>query len=1121
MFNLKINAALALAAGFLCTLAGAETDNGFSPKKPFFKVNLSSSAPAVNGKISDGEYFGGMENFGFLSHQKSLLSSRQAKCFAALDSKYLYLAMQSELPDANSGVNMMTLYKRRDSKIYLDDSVDMLFVTPRRDMVYHLIVNSKDYVYDYKYPIVDGVAKPEKITKWTPNLKIASKMEKGYWTLEVCIPLKDIGLDKIALPAKWQFQFGRNWKNPLEIGALNQTTNFIQPEEMNDVIFDKAAPSVRFNTLGNDYSKGKNEITFTIDNPTKSAQKINYSIAVASEAAPRSKEETVTVAPGKSEKIVLAYTDNSKITNDLKAVFHDANGKLLYKRNFQWSLPVTSRWIAPDVKNSAELEFGIYPYYNKARLRLGNPSLPYDMRKAVSANAFIGDAKGNPLGKKYPAVQVKDIGFTADIPLDLNKKGTYNAVIEITGKDGKKLSFKKEFTFDKFAWEHNNLGKDRIVIPPYIPLKYDGSKVKTLTAEYTLKNGFIAAAKAGKAEKLLAGPITLTVNGKTPAEKSFKWQEKSDDLGISISDLTLDNLNLSVRNEFEFDNFIKTTLTVDPGKGFNFKSMTLDIPLNGEFAKQLHSTCNRMRLNDERTLSSAEGEIWNSSQSVSHPDVYNNFRPYIWLGKLGEGFAFFTENDRYWSRDPKKNMAQIIRKNGVVTLRINFIDLPTVRKEPFKLVFGFQATPTRIRTNELRQYSGRGISAPNTVIGAVLAGSKAWSGVEFDFAPWGNDYSYINGLRNIMKDPQKYDKKYAEKISQDFLDRNCQKLDKDLYRRFKQHLGWGVDHARRSKYLIPYLNPRATQFRWPEYQVFMDEWYCSEYRANNEDPYNTTTCASYQDYVLYQCEKLLDAGLNGLYYDNIRDWHNVNPVTGPAYKLANGRTQPYFDIFDMRELIKRTAIMLCKKGCTFFDGRPVLYLHMTNTNLIPFTSLGSITLECEDKYGNTDFQDRFTEDYMEISASGLQSGSIPEVLVRITGDNRSFVTRTFVATILAFDINSVMTAGGVETPYYKTVYNIRNFGYGSDKVTVYPSYAPSGDIKADVPVRITEYRRNDGHCMIAVSSFGYAGKVKLSFNFTAKLAQNAENGAKFQLTDGKSIEFDLKKHDFALIRVVK
>lgn len=1117
----KIISAALLAATTLAAFS-AEKKVVFKAEKSFAKVNLAAKAPNINGRISQDEYSGSMENFGLLVQKNPYLASRQGKFFAALDKDYLYLAMQTELPDKKSGVELLTLYKRRDSKIYLDDAVDFLFVTPQADMVYHLIVNSKNYIYDYKYPIVNGDAKPEKALQWNPDLKIASRLRNGYWTLELRIPLKEIGLKNIKLPAQWKFQFGRTWKNPHEVTGANKVLYFVQPSEMIDVVFDNPAPSVRFNTIGDDYGKGKNEITFTVDNPTSKPQKVDFSIAIASEAAPRSKEESVTVPPKSSQKVTLAYTDNSKITNNLNAVFFDENKNLLFQRTFQWSIPLAARWIAPDVKNVAELEFGIYPYYNKARMRLGNTGVPYDMRKVASAVAFIGDAKGKPVGKKYPAVQVKDVGFTADIPLNLTKKGTYNVVIEITEKDGKKVPFMQKFAFEKFAWEHNKLGKDRVVLPPYLPLKYDNSKVKTLTAEYTIKNGFLAAAKAGKADALLAAPVSLTVNGKAPVEKSFKWTEKSADLGVSVSELAVDNLNLSVKNEFEFDNFIKTTLTVDPGKGFNFKSMTLDIPLNGEFAKQIHSTCNRMRKNDARALPTAQGEIWNSAMSVSHPEVQNNFRPYIWLGKLGEGLAFFTESDKDWSRDPKKSMAQIIRKGNTATLRINFIDLPTERSKPFKLVFGFQATPTRIRPNMVRQYSGRGITAPNTIIGAVLAGSKAWSGVEFDFNPWKNDYSYINGLRNIMKDPKKYDEAYGQKIIQEFLDRNCKDLDKELYRKFKQHLGWGVAHARRSKYLIPYLNARATQFRWPEYQVFMDEWYCSEYRANNEDPYNTNATESYQDYVLYQCEKLLDAGLNGLYYDNIRDWHILNPVLGPAYRMADGKMQPYFDIFDMRNLIKRTAVMLYKKGYTFFDGRPILYLHMTNTNLIPFTSLGGVNLECEDQYGNTDFQDRFSEDYMEVSAAALQSGSIPEVLVQITGDNRHFVTRTFVATILAFDINSVMTAGGVEKIYYTTVYNLRHFGYGSDKVQVFPSYAPSGEYKVNVPaVRFTEYRRDDGQTIIAVSSFGHEGKVKLSWNTPVKFIHNGENGKKYPLNDGKSVEFDLKKHDFQLIKITK
>ena len=1105
-------------AGFLTAACAAEQKVEFSPKKSFARVNVARRAIAVDGKISKGEYFGSYENFGLLKHNNPFLSSRQGSFFAALDDNYLYLAMRSELPDADSKVSLLTRYKRRDSRMYADDGVEFLFYPPQGKFVYHIIANSANYTYDYKYPVTNGGVTVDKKINWNPDIEVKSSFDKKYWTVELSIPLKDIGIEKLQSLSKWKMQFGRSWRNPSQQCGGNQVLYFIDPGEMLDVEFVQSTPNVRFITLGDKYLQGKNNIVYTIDNPTPRPQKIKYSVAIVSEAAPRSKEGVLTVPAGKSADVVLDFDESSKVNNDLKAVFFNELGKVIYNRNFYWAYPGEKRWVAPDAKNSADFEFGIYPYFNKVRARLGNQSVPYDMRRDVSAVMFITDEKGKTVSKKYTPQKNDNAGYSLEMPLNLNSKGFYYLVAEIKKQDGKTETFKQKFEFDKFEWEHNKLGCDRVVLPPYKDLQYGSNTVKTLMSQYTVNNGFFSQIKSGRAENLLAAPITLKVNAKSPEFKDAKWLEKSADYGVYVTSLALDNVKFEVKNEFEFDNFVKTTLSVDPGKGFDFKSMTLDIPLKGEIAKRIHSTCNRMRYNFAHALEQKEGEIWNSAMGALHSSVFNNFRPYIWVGDIAEGLAFFAESDKNWSRDPKKSMAQIIRKGDTATLRINFADMPSFRNKPFEIVFGFQATPTRGRPNVARSFNGRG-NAPNSLVTSVLAGSKCWSGVEFDFTPYKGDYSFLNALRQAKN--KKRDKEFEKKIVTGFMEKNCKDMTKDQWKNFENHLYRGLYYSSISKYIVPYLNPRATHFRWPSYRVFMDEWFCSEYRAFNEDAYNTTPCKSYQDYVMYLNNKLLDEGLDGIYYDNIRDWNNPNIVTGPAYVLPGGKIQPYFDIFDMRELIKRTAVLLYKKGRTIFDGRPLLYLHMTNTNLIPFTSLCGITLECEAHYGSDDFQNRFSEDYLKCSVIGAQSGAIPEVLIKITGNNLNHVTRTFVATILAYDINSVMTAGGVVNIFYKTMYNLRHFGYGTDSVEVYPSYAPSGTFKTDADVRITEYRRNDGITLVAVSSFGYQGKVKLSWNYDARFAHNWENSRKLQLNDKRSVEFDLKKNDFQIVKITK
>ena len=97
----------------------------------------------------------------------------------------------------------------------------------------------------------------------------------------------------------------------------------------------------------------------------------------------------------------------------------------------------------------------------------------------------------------------------------------------------------------------------------------------------------------------------------------------------------------------------------------------------------------------------------------------------------------------------------------------------------------------------------------------------------------------------------------------------------------------------------------------------------------------------------------------------------------------------------------------------------------------------------------------------------------------------------------------------------KTWRKLKNFGYGTDKVKTFPSYQPSGFVTTDAPkVRITEYRHANGETVLAVCSFGYAGKVTLKFNKAVREIVDFENGKVLN-----EPVIDLKKNDFRLIKV--
>lgn len=1086
----------------------------FSPAKTLTAASYAKKAPVVDGKISPDEYAGGFEQFGVLQLRSGQMSSRQAKFFAALDNQYLYLACQSELPDPGSGVRLKNRYKKRDSFIPKDDNIEFLVFPPDADALYHFIINPANVSYDVKYPVVNGGVSPTVRKDWNPAFTAKSGTEGKYWTLEVKIPLKDLNVKPTRAPAKWLFQFARSWKNPAQQSSFNKASVFADPEQMNPVIFSEKSSAVRFTSMGN-YDKGENAISFTIDNPGTKPVKVKYHVAVLSEAAPRSISDTVTVPAGTSKSAALNYTEKANVTSEMTILFTEADtGKVLLQRCLSWQYPVGPRWIAPEVKAGIQLEIGVYPYYKLIRARLGNHGVPLDLRKVKSAVMRITDATGKPVGKDYIPVKNGNDGYYAEMPLPKLGKGNYFVEARLKNQDGKETVYKTKFFFNTYEWEHNSIGKDRIVLPPYKALVYDKNTVRTLMSRYTLGNGFFSEISTGKAEKLLAAPIILNVNGKSLTGNELRWTEQAKDQGCAVQKMNISGLTISTESTIEFDNFVKTVVTVKPEKEFKFDSMTLEIPLRSEFARRIHATCNTMRYNIAAALPEKQGELWNSAQGKLHGAVSNNFRPYIWIGDLAEGLAFFAESDKNWSRDPAKPMAQLIRNGDTTVLRINFIDKPAVRKAPFTLTFGFQATPTRTRPNSSRQLTERS-KLPNSVTMSLLAGGGCWSCQDYDFYPKDRDYTFIHALRKVREG--KLGRTQQTEIVKKFM-KHFASFPKDRQGFYFRHLERGFAYARNSNLLIPYMNSRATHLRWEEYNVFMDEWFCSDFRANNEDDYNNTPTASYQDFLLFCARKLIREGLDGIYYDNIRDWHNPNPVTGPAYRMESGKVQPYFDIFDMRTLIKRTAVMLHQEGKNIFDGRPLFVLHMTNTNLVPFTSLGSIALDWEDKYGAMDFQDRFAEDYIKVCSLGLQSGAIPEVLVQITGNNREHVTRTFLSVTLAYDLPMVLNGGGLTPVFSRTWKTVKQFGYGTDEVKTFPCFSPSGRFTTgSKDIRLTEYRKKDGTAILAVCSFGHEGKTVLGSTVSVKEARDIETGKSLPVKDN-SVEIELKKNEFKLIQ---
>jgi len=259
------------------------------------------------------------------------------------------------------------------------------------------------------------------------------------------------------------------------------------------------------------------------------------------------------------------------------------------------------------------------------------------------------------------------------------------------------------------------------------------------------------------------------------------------------------------------------------------------------------------------------------------------------------------------------------------------------------------------------------------------------------------------------------------------------------------------------------------------------------------------------------------------YWDNIYIVGNANPVSGSAYVRAAGGLQPEADIWQIREVTRRTAVMLHKMG-----KRNVSVPHVTNAQLIPAFTWSGMSLDWEWKYGGTDFQDRFTREYTRATSIGRQSGSIPLILSGITEVKDpvavKWVERTRIAVCVPHEIKVWQT-----DPLFGSLTKaMLDLGYGTTNCTVHNYWEENPVVKIEGLDAAWLLLDAKDALFLVVGDYGDGGTGRVTLDtarlglppeFTAANWEQPEEAAK---AAAGTLELgSLKKHDFRALRIPK
>ena len=107
---------------------------------------------------------------------------------------------------------------------------------------------------------------------------------------------------------------------------------------------------------------------------------------------------------------------------------------------------------------------------------------------------------------------------------------------------------------------------------------------------------------------------------------------------------------------------------------------------------------------------------------------------------------------------------------------------------------------------------------------------------------------------------------------------------------------------------------------------------------------------SFADAAMYYETHMLSTFSDGVYYDDVFFHTNYNTVPGPGHIGDDGSLKPGVNLWAWRQFMKRTAVLQHMMG----KSTTAIWMHMTNWNVMPVLSWGSINFDWEWRAGLVD-----------------------------------------------------------------------------------------------------------------------------------------------------------------------
>jgi hypothetical protein len=751
------------------------------------------------------------------------------------------------------------------------------------------------------------------------------------------------------------------------------------------------------------------------------------------------------------------------------------------------------------------VEIGWYPSRSSLVAHVGLGRLEERFPRCLPVLALrVEDAAGKPIATgRFPLPEAH--GGRFELTLPALAEGDYRAIATIDGYD---QPWEKPFTWKRFPWAGNTLGRTEKVLPPFTPVTVRGQQLSVVSRVHTVDGLGLWSSVSALDRELLAAPMRLVVNGDQPVVGKGKFTRTTETAAVYEGQASLPAVTVRTRATTEVDGCMRVELTLEPGgqgsgvrvqeasltltpdarqpaealaKAGTLNSLWLDIPLKDALAPLWHVSTSGLRANPAGAAPAGEGVVWTSQQGWSdgrpRGDGYllTNFKPYLWLGADERGLAWFADNDKGWVLDLVDDKGQVrppdrqppqqelIRENGQLIMRLHLVQRPVTLTAPRTIVFGLMATPAKPLPAAWRTWT-------------PTVGYPGHRSMLFSMQYWGSDTHYANryprnrdlSVLDVIAAVRRGDPVDVEAFLKGYRARNDKPglpplNDETLVRDLIAGGNWfnTAKYRDRTSLAATYYeellgcNPRHEEF-----QVYRDEWTGSFGRHNAI----SGMVPSYRDFGVWYAREFTKRGF-GLYYDNAFPERTHDPLTSDAYPLreadpriagAPGRAlQPACRVWALRDYLKRLWAVTRTDGSP--DFQVITYTHMTNTDIAPWLSWADAILDLEYPYTTQPLQARFSAAALRAASHGRRSGSVPTALAQVgaeTAAAASALDRTRFGVLMVHEIRPWPQSGGGVSAVgtAQALYrHVLQFGYGAADCRVWNYWDEASPVRVSDP----------------------------------------------------------------------